>query len=383
MARWDNALLDHMRGVGDPLADEVAAQVLDDGDVESARSLLAELLNHDDVREAALPAVVVAYLNETAALPDWADSERLARGEVVFERWGVAISVALFCASLPSAYACAKGVTVLAQTARLETDTRRRIMETGQFLIDVMSPGGMQPGGTGIMAIQRVRLMHAAIRHLILVHGWDEDDLGFPINQEDLAGTLLSFSYTVVEPLPRLGLALEDSEMEDYLYVWRVVGEMLGLDIRMIPTTVAESTELVTLIRKRQYGQSGDGIAMTQALVGLLQEMTPTHIFDSVVPDLIRLLSGDEVAKIIDLPPPARHFGLITLIKVLCRVSSHEVENDKILRRVSDHVGWWVLNGMLGLEREGERRGNFDIPDELAHHWKLHADTAPSVKPSV
>lgn len=379
MGKWDNALLDQMRGVGDPLADAVAAQVLDDGDIESVRTLLRELLNHDNVHEADLPAEVTAYLSDTAALPEWADPERLARGEVIFERWGVGISIALFCASLPSAYACAKGVTVLAQTARLETDTRRRVMETGQFLIDVMGPGGMRPGGKGIMAIQRVRLMHAAIRHLILVHGWDESDLGYPINQEDLAGTLLSFSYTVVEPLPRLGLTLDDSEMEDYLYVWRVVGEMLGIDARMVPTSVAESTELVTLIRKRQYAQSTDGIAMTKALVGLLQKMTPTHIFDSVVPDLIRMLSGDEVAEIIDLPPRARHFGLLALLKVLFRISSHEVENDKVLRRISNHVGWWVLKGLLGFEREGEHRADFDIPDELAHHWKLHADTAPSV----
>lgn len=365
-----------MRQIGDPVADAVAARVLDEGQVGAVREVLQQLLDHDDVNQADLPAYVRDYLAETATLPEWVDPERIRRGEIIFERWGVAISVALFCASLPSAYACAKGVTVLAQTARLETDTRRRIMETGQFLIDVLGPGGMQPGGKGVMAIQRVRLMHAAIRHLILAHGWDSAELGEPINQEDLAGTLLSFSYTVVEPLPRLGISLDAQEMSDYLYVWQVVGEMMGIDPRMVPNDVAESTELVGLIRRRQYGQSADGIDMTKALVGLLQEMTPTHIFDSVVPDLIRMLSGDEVAEIIDLPPRARHFGLLTLLKVIARFSTHEVENDKILKRISNHVGWWVLNGLLDIERQGEHRADFDVPDELASHWKLNVEPA-------
>lgn len=365
-----------MRGVGDPVADAVATRVLDDGDVDAVRRLLHQLLDHDDVNRAELPVDVRDYLDRTASLPDWADPERLRRGEIVFERWGIAISMALFCASLPSAYACAKGVTVLAQTARLETDTRRRIMETGQFLIDVLGPGGMAPGGKGIMAIQRVRLMHAAIRHLILVHGWDEAELGYPINQEDLAGTLLSFSYTVVEPLPRLGISLDPGERDDFLYVWRVVGEMMGIDPSMVPNDVAESTELVSLIRRRQYRRSEDGIEMTAALVGLLQEMTPTHIFDSVVPDLIRMLSGNEVAELIDLPPPGRHYGILGLVKVVARFSTHEVENDKILRDVANHVGWWVLNGLFDFERRGEHRADFDIPDELANHWKLHVEPA-------
>jgi ER-bound oxygenase mpaB/B'/Rubber oxygenase, catalytic domain len=373
---WDDEFLDSMRQVGDPLADAVAARVLDEGQVEEVRHLLQQLLDHDDVRRAELPDHVREYLDQTAALPDWADPERMRRGEIVFERWGVAISVALFCASLPSAYACAKGVSVLAQTARLETDTRRRIMETGQFLIDVLGPGGMAPGGKGIMAIQRVRLMHAAIRHLILAHGWDSAELGLPINQEDLAGTLLSFSYTLVEPLPRLGMALADDEVEDFLYVWRVVGEMMGVDARVVATDIAESTELVNLIRRRQFAESADGIAMTDALVGLLQEMTPTHILDSVVPDLIRMLSGDEVAELIGLPPRARHFGLLTLLKVLVRFTTHEVENDRVLQRLSDHVGWWILNGLFDIERQGEHRTAFDIPDELANHWKLHVEPA-------
>lgn len=397
MKEWDDELLDEMRDIGDELADDVLHSVFEHHDVDRCRTILRSLIDHDDPRAADLPDGLSDYLAETSTLPEWVDLERLRRGQAVFERWGVAISVALFCASLPSAYACAKGVRVLAQTARLETDTRRRVMETGQFLIDALGPGGLEPSGKGIVAIQRVRLMHAAIRQLILTHQrageaaavdgddqpggpatWD-DEWGHPINQEDLAGTLLSFSYTVVEPLPRLGIDLPEDDREDYLYVWRVIGHLLGLRDEMIPETTEESTALVTLIRKRQYGHSDDGVAMANALRSLLDEMTPAHYFgkaatravNSVISDLIRMLIGDEAAGILELPPTARHYGWLRRALIFMRITTHDIENDRILRLVANHVGWNVLNGMFDFERQGEHRTDFEIPDHLANGWGL------------
>jgi hypothetical protein len=80
-----------------------------------------------------------------------------------------------------------------------------------------------------MLAIRRVRLIHAVVLQLILAHRanpgteggppvWD-DIWGHPVNQENLAGTLLSFSHTGVGPLPRLGIDLSKVNREDYLYV--------------------------------------------------------------------------------------------------------------------------------------------------------------------
>jgi hypothetical protein len=93
---------------------------------------------------------------------------KIKRGQQLYDTWGVLITLCLFCASLPASYAAAKGVKVLYLTARLDTDARRRVMETGQFLIDVLAVGGLDDEqGKGRRTIQRVRLMHAAVRHLI------------------------------------------------------------------------------------------------------------------------------------------------------------------------------------------------------------------------
>jgi hypothetical protein len=124
-----------------------------------------------------MPDEIRAYLVETLPLPDWADMGKIKRGQQLFETWGLEIACCLFCASLPSAYAAAKGVKVLYLTARLDTDARRRVMETGQFLIDVLTVGGLDDEhGKGRRTIQRVRLMHAAVRHLIMAR----NDQGAP-----------------------------------------------------------------------------------------------------------------------------------------------------------------------------------------------------------
>ena len=69
-----------------------------------------------------LPVEIQKYLAATpTVLPGWADPVKIKRGQELFETLGLQISLCLFCASLPSAYAAAKGVKVLSRTAQLET----------------------------------------------------------------------------------------------------------------------------------------------------------------------------------------------------------------------------------------------------------------------
>ena len=173
--RWTDEVLDPARLVGDPLADDLVGPLLDDGSASLVSAMLAQMRKSHDVINDELPVDVAEYLEISAELPSWADPAKLEAAEDFFGRAGFPIVIGLFCYSLPEAYAAEKGAQVLAQTGRLDSDARRRILETGQFVIDVMAPGGLAPGGAGIHAAQRVRLMHAAIRHLILFHGHEGD----------------------------------------------------------------------------------------------------------------------------------------------------------------------------------------------------------------
>src|ERR1039457_1725217 len=281
-ARWNDAQLDAMRQTQDPVADPVVAAIFAAGQVNAVDSLLQTLVENDGLPPDALPANVAAYLAAPAGLPDWADPAKIAAGEGVFWRYGPAIIAALHCYALPFCYAGRKGVQVLALTARLSGDPARRVIETAQMMVDVMRPGGLGAVGSGIRTAQKVRLMHAGIRCLIGRYpGW-KPEFDLPINQPDLAGTLLAFSYISLDGLQRLGYVLSPDEIEGYLHAWKVVGHILGIRPEMLPVDYTDAAALAARIAARQFAACEEGQYMTRALVQMLQHIVPGDVFDAV-----------------------------------------------------------------------------------------------------
>ncbi|MBV8928759.1 MAG: DUF2236 domain-containing protein [Mycobacteriaceae bacterium] len=371
-----------MRQVGDPVADAPVAAVLDRGGAVAVNAIMRTLVRADQPVPEALPDELKTYLTETLALPDWADMAKIKRGQELFETWGVHIAVCHFCASLPSSYAAAKGVKVLYLTARFDTDARRRVMETGQFLMDALTVGSLGEHGVGRRTIQRVRLMHAAVRHLIQARNerqpgmWDPD-WGTPINQEDLAGTLLAFSGVVLDPLRRLGVEVSPQDVDAYLHVWNVIGHLLGVREELLIRGVDDGYALFDAIRRRHFRASPEGQALTRALLELLDELTPLHKFDDTIPPLIRHLIGDETADMLGIPRTdfSDHPGRVGRVAnwfgghVLSPIE-RDVPRHRLMSHMAHPFGRELMRGIFKLERHGER-APFNIPDHLARSWEL------------
>jgi hypothetical protein len=371
-----------MREQGDPEADDVMEAVLTHGNADAINAVMRTLVSNDQLVPGTLPQDIEDYLAHNATLPAWADPAKIERGQRLFEAWGLQISLCLFCASLPSAYAAAKGVKVLSRTAQLETNTRRRIMETGQFLINVLAVGSFEAKGKGFRTIAHVRLMHAAVRQLIEDHASQQPGLwdfnwGKPINQEDLAGTMLSFSYVPLDPLRRLGLDVSDVDAEAYLHLWNVIAHLLGLQDELLVDGIDDATALVGTIRRRQFRASPEGREMTAALMELLDQMTPGYEFHKTIPPLIRHLIGDEIADMLDVPPSRFTDDLGRLTQVTnwlwVRIFGRKFRNSPRYQLVSDLVrpfGHDLMQAMFALQRGGQR-ASFDIPTHLAQRWEL------------
>jgi ER-bound oxygenase mpaB/B'/Rubber oxygenase, catalytic domain len=382
-SRWTDELLNQKRQQGDRLADDAVEELLQRGNVQAVNDLMRDLVSNDQLVPKNLPVEIQKYLAATPpVLPGWADPAKIKRGQQLFETWGLQISLCLFCASLPSAYAAAKGVKVLSRTAQLETNTRRRIMETGQFLMNVLAVGSFESTGKGFRTIQHVRLMHAAVRKMIegrkVQHPglWDPS-WGIPINQEDLVGTMLSFSYVPVEPMRRLGVVVSDEDAEAYLHLWNVIAHLLGLDDDLRVGGIDDANELIETIRRRQFRASPEGREMTAALMELLDEMTPGHDFDKSIPPLIRHLAGDKIADMLGVPPSSftDDLGRLTLVAnwFWVRIVGRNFRNSPRYQLVSELVrpfGRELMRGLFTLQRGGQR-APFDIPDHLARKWEL------------
>jgi ER-bound oxygenase mpaB/B'/Rubber oxygenase, catalytic domain len=358
-----------MRQVGDPSADALIEELARTEQIRAVSQILRNLVDNDQPLPDDVPSSLAEWLQTSGRVPAWADQERLERGCTVVVEHGPQVCVSLATASLVYCYAGYPGVKVLTFSRRLDHDAVRRVGETAQFVLAVMAPGSLQPGGRGIRKIQKIRLLHAAIRHLISTSGrWSAEMDGLPICQEDLAGTLMSFSWIVIDALGKLGVRVEKQEAEDYHYRWRVIGEMLGVDPAIIPVDLAGARELTDWIARRNHRRSPEGIEMTRALFELHANSLPSG-FAGAAPALTRYLMGDEICALVDLPHTRWDTGLCWQAGVgraLDRVQSARGP----LGSLTKMVGAGMLNQRV-IEMAGGRSASFSIPvpSELQRRW--------------
>jgi hypothetical protein len=201
------------------------------------------------------------------------DDDLVRHAQCFFEEHGLPVITALFHAALPEAYLGRRGVQVLDRTGELVSNWTRRIQETGQFLVNVLSPTpatlpddkpSLSPGQPGAVAVRRVRLAHAAVRWLLdapaphrfepltlrnlpedrrpnvweerLIHiGGERRDNGIhefdsvALNQEDLLATLGTFTTVTLNALEKLAVRVDDRDREAFHHLWNVVGWHLGI----------------------------------------------------------------------------------------------------------------------------------------------------------
>lgn len=90
----------------------------------------------------------------------------------------------------------------------LKTGTAKRLYETSQFLFNVMRRDTFEKDYIGLKHTLKVRFVHAMVRHHAAKHGWGREADGHPINQEDMAFTILIFSIGAILGLDKLGIQL-------------------------------------------------------------------------------------------------------------------------------------------------------------------------------
>src|SRR3979490_1242571 len=86
--------------------------------------------------------------------------------------------------AMVNCYAQPRPSRVLCLTHRLE-HPHRRLSETSQFVLNMMAANPFSGGGGFTPAIQKTRLIHAAVRHFIIASGqWDVGAGRGPLSQQ-------------------------------------------------------------------------------------------------------------------------------------------------------------------------------------------------------
>lgn len=354
---------------------------------------------------AAAPHVIKAlrdYLDAANTLPSWADAPKIALGENVFTGHGPLSVMSLFCASLPDCYVQPKAAAVLRIAGQLTAHADYRIRSTAAMVFPVMMRGGLTAAdGIGVAQTLKVRLIHATIRNLILhgapqsvidsivprfsgppmaaglanagsttasampmhsaffAHGWDVAKNGVPNNQEQLVFTLLTFHFTFLRALRKLGIGLPSAEEEAYLHCWNVVGCVLGIEPRWMPSTYADAEKLFLDIQTQcladhEYPDNVDARpALGGALIDYMRASIPFKVLKPFPALFTRYLCGNPVADCLGISDKQSYTSRILFVAMMlvCRLIDATVRlvvpQFSLSRMVSRVVGYHVLTKFL------------------------------------
>ncbi|WP_434090959.1 oxygenase MpaB family protein [Streptomyces goshikiensis] len=301
-ARYDEAALDVLATRGDPLADATVATLIERGEVGDLNTLMRFFSTSGDKLPEWLPAAAAGYFEATAMPPDWVDWEVMERARLFFTDNAAHINTGLAFAAMPVTYAVPRLARLLSSTHSLAYPSRR-MAGTGQFVTYLMRSDSFEEGGKFIPAAQKVRLLHAAVRHHLRGGGhWDVARDGTPICQEDMIGGFGMFSLLVLDAMHRLGVHMTEEGAEAYFYAWRVVAAMLGCDMSAVPGTLPECRAYLDLYLRRGLGPSPEGVELTTRLTRLYEDVVPGTLFDPMVPATIRYLVGDTISGWLEVP---------------------------------------------------------------------------------
>ncbi|KAG9104874.1 hypothetical protein FRC06_006699 [Ceratobasidium sp. 370] len=263
------------RQVADPYCDDALRETFP----SASASTGVDLLESVERQAAQGPGPARDFMEHVTSLPP--ENIRVSRAQILraqtfFYTYSAPILAALMHFSLAGGFASARITRVLHSVSYLvpgksgnsgeysvteatNDRTFKRLLETLQMVLDVMggsaalaeleglktgSPTAahaLVPGEEGWRSTVRVRLLHGVARRRImerLHHGrvkpgipnYDFDADGYPINQEDLAATLASFSIAPLWCLSRQGYHASHSDREDFLALWKHAGFYLGIE---------------------------------------------------------------------------------------------------------------------------------------------------------
>jgi hypothetical protein len=368
MTLWTDDLFTRMESIGDPKADAVVSDVFHKYGIERVNDIMLHLVRNDELVAQGLPTEVQDYLVQSGTLPPWADMQKLNKASDFFDGFGAEVVMILFCASLPIVYADQNVSAVLTLTTGLTKRVHRRIVETAQFVMDVMAPGAFSPNGQGIRTAQKVRLMHAAVRHLIEHHPdwggkWDSR-LGVPIHQSSLAGTMLTFCVTIIDSLRKSGIKVEEDEREAYIHMWKVVGHIMGISDELMPTDANDADALMEAWSNCYLQPTDNSIALTTALRDFLFSQLDNPIMKGLIVEWMRLWTGSHLSDKLQIPRDHLARWVRNLQRLYWRFLELINYRWPALAKINRVIIRNILEGILDFERGGNRP-QFRIPDTL------------------
>ncbi|RNL55830.1 oxygenase MpaB family protein [Pedobacter jejuensis] len=325
---YNGKLLDIKRQTGDKAVDEFIKFVFADN--ERKQQLQQWLAGKSSIANLDELFPGFDFIKQSKELPLWAKPELIREGNAFFARHSENIMSLLGLLSLPYCYTAADGAMVLYLSEKIKKNTTKRLYDTAVFVWEVMGPEAFSKGGNGFKEVLKVRIIHAAVRYYTLQSGKWNGKWGTPINQEDMAGTNLSFSLIVVRGLRKLGITISNQEQIAFLHLWKVVGYFTGLDDDLLPENGKMATQLDIAIKNRQFCTSAHGQELTNSLIEHILTLNKRKVSKNDILGLMRNLLGTDIADMLNIRAPELSKYKLLLLRTANFVKSFKSSGDNV-----------------------------------------------------
>ena len=280
--------------------------------------------------------------------------------------WG--IGLALPGLALTGGYLASKADKPLVGTGDLRRMAPRRLNETATWFIDVTSPGGLDRFAPGFKGTLRVRLMHAIVRSAMCRRSdWDFQSWDYPLNQAQMAGTVMLFSLANLVGCQAMGLRFSARERDAVFHMWRYIGQLMGVDPAFMPVDEADTWRLFWLQADTEFLPDDDSQALAEALHGAQpDDDAAITIARAVLSSYSRLVLGktnaDRLGLLDSKPLQAAVLGVSAVNRVM--------EFQRLIpgmTRLNEELGQWSRRRFIqrGLTESGGDR-SYRRHDKLA-----------------
>jgi hypothetical protein len=145
---------------------------------------------------------------------------------------------------------------------------------------------------------------------------------GSPINQEDMAGTNLAFSYIILNGLRLSGFCLTDKQKEDFIYLWRYIGYHMYIHEELLPDSYMEAFRLKQKIVDRNFRKSPEGVELTSELLKYYRSMVPGNQ-SGFIDSQVRYYLGPRISSYLGLHKDPVKDAITEIINSLNEVQNY------------------------------------------------------------
>lgn len=231
--------------VGDEPMDRLLDWMVATG-LPQTRPLFDRALAEGIARVPDAPQPLRDFFSSVETAPQWVDHELIRRGQRAMRRGGADGMYVARDVSLLGGYQFSGFNKTLLRTGALEKGSNKRFAETMQWAMDVIAEDGLEPLGVGYRSTLRVRLIHAFVRrHVGAMPDWRSDEWGVPVNQTDMAATLIG--ALIAPPAASLGMGIltAPDDLEAVAHLTRYVGWLIGVEDEWLPRSFRDGIRVL------------------------------------------------------------------------------------------------------------------------------------------